>query len=162
MATPVLLTDQAIETIAAAVFEKAGAWVVEAYSDIDAPPRQFTSPTELAQYAKERLSKSKGSAFLFVNYPDMGGRAVKRTIQLKPGSVPGHEFRYTWEGWGLISIVLERGDHPNSSSRVAANSERRAAKWESTYHEWAPPSTWNWKAVASHASRLKRVLSKVT
>jgi hypothetical protein len=161
MATPVVLTDQAIESIAAAVFDKPDAWVVEAYSDFDMPPRQFTSPAELAQYAKERLSKSRGLAFFFVIYPDMGGRAVRQTIQLKPGSVPGHKLRYTWEGWGLISILLERGDHPNSSSHVAANSERRAAKWESTYPKWDPPSTWNWKAVASHARRLQRVLSRV-
>jgi hypothetical protein len=161
MAAPIMLTDQVIESLAVAVFEKPAAWVVEAYSDFDAPPRQFTSPSELAQYAKERLSSTNASAFFFVIYPDMGGRAVRKTIHLKPGSVPGHKLRYTWEGWGLISIILERGDHPNRSSRIAANSEKRAAKWESTYPEWDSPRTWNWKAVASHVSRLKRVLSRV-
>ena len=156
-----LLTEQTIDAIAAAVFDRPDAWVVEAYSDYDAPPLKFESAAELAQYAKRKLAEPKGSAFVFVTYPDMFGAPVRRTIHLKPGSVPGHKLRYTWEGWGLISILLEGGDQRSRHSHVAANSEKRAAKWQSTNPNLDPPSTWNWKAVAGHVRRLQRVLKKV-
>jgi hypothetical protein len=154
------LTDEAIDAIATAVFDPPDAWVAEAYSDFDVPPRQFRSAIELTAYAKERLSKSRGSASFFVTYPDTGGRAVLQTIHIKAGNVPGKALRYTWEGWGLISVVLTRGDQPNDVSRITANSEKRAAKWASTYPTWDPVSTWNWKAVAKHSRRLQRVLDR--
>ena len=161
MASSGVLSDQAIQSIAAAVFQCADPWVVEAYSDFDVLPLQFEAPEALAQYARRKLAKPKGSAFLFVTYPDMGGMAVRQTIELKPGSIPGHKLRYTWEGWGLISVLLERGDRPNGISEISANSEARANKWRSTYPSWDPPGTWNWKAVASHTRRLQRVLKRV-
>lgn len=154
------LTDEAIDAIATSVFDPPDAWVAEAYSDFDVPPRQFRSAHELATYAKERLSKSRGSASFFVNYPDTGGRAVRQTIHIKPGCVPGKVLRYTWEGWGLISVVLIRGDQPNDISRITANSEKRATRWESTYPTLEPASAWNWKAVAKHSRRLQRVLDR--
>ena len=161
MASSAVLSDQAIQVIAAAVFQGADPWVAEAYSDFDTLPLQFRAPEELALYASKRLAKPKGSAFFFVTYPDMSGRAVRQTIKLKPGSTPGNKLRYTWEGWGLISVLLERGDRPHGFSRISANSERRANKWRSTYTSWDPPETWNWKAVASHTRRLQRVLKTV-
>lgn len=159
MAVP--LTEQAIDAIASAVFEKPGALVLEAYSDLDKEPRQFASAQEFAHHVKDKISRPRESAFVFVVYPDMAGRAVRKTIHLDPAKVPGHSVRYTWEGWGLISIHLERGDAPRTTSRVAANSAKRAAKWASTYPDWEPPSTWNWKAVESHARRLQRVLKNL-
>lgn len=160
MAAASILTDEAIDAIATAVFHAPDAWVAEAYSDFDVLPRQFGTASEMAVYAKERLSRSRGSASFFVTYPDTGGRAVRQTIHIKPDSVPGNALRYTWEGWGLISVVLTRGDQPNDISRITANSERRAAKWESTYPTLEPASTWNWKAVAKHGRRLQRVLGR--
>ena len=160
MAAASILTDEAIDAIAAAVFDAPEAWVAEAYSDLDVLPRQFGAAGDLAAYAKGRLSRPRGSASFFVTYPDMGGHAVLQTIHIKPGSVPGNALRYTWEGWGLISIVLTRGDQPYDISRISANSERRAAKWESTYPTLQTASTWNWKAVAKHSRRLRRVLER--
>lgn len=155
-----MLTDAAIDAIATAVFDMPDAWVAEAYSEVDVPPRQFGTAGDMADYAKQRLSRANGSASFFVTYPDMAGRAVRQTIQLKPGSKAGNALRYTWEGWGLISVVLTRGDQPHDLPRISANSEKRAAKWEPTYPHLEPASTWNWKAVAKHARRLQRVLDR--
>ncbi|MCU1251972.1 MAG: hypothetical protein JWQ49_5001 [Edaphobacter sp.] len=98
--TEVQLTDAAICKIGAAVFEKPGAQVLEAYSEFDKEPRQFRSAPALVECIKERLLSPLGGAFFFVIYPDMGGRAVRKTIHLDPAKVPGHPIRYTWEGWG--------------------------------------------------------------
>jgi hypothetical protein len=154
------LTDSAIAAFAAAVFEKPDPWVAEAYSDFDAEPLQFGSAGDIVTFTQRKLAVPKGLAFFFVVYPDMRGRAVRETIRLKPGTVPGHELRYTWRGWGLISIQLTTADP--SRSRVAANSLARALKWQSTYPGLDPPSSWEWKAVASHTRRLQRVLKSVT
>jgi hypothetical protein len=42
-----------------------------------------------------------------VVYPDMAGRPIRKEMHLKPNSIPGETFRYTWEGWGLISVIFE-------------------------------------------------------
>lgn len=154
------LTDEAIEAIGAAVFAKSGAQVLEAYSEFDQEPQQFHSAENLVEFIKLKLSVPRGTAFFFVIYPDMGGRAVKETIHIDSDKVPGHALRYTWQGWGLISVILQNGDGPNRVSRISANSEKRAEKWAPTYPELEPPATWNWKAVASHERRLQRVLRK--
>lgn len=156
-----ILTDLAIDSIAAAVFEKPGVEVLEAYSDFELTPRRFESAQQLVRFIKERLSVPKGIAYFFVVYPDMAGRATRKTINLKPGSVPGKTVRYTWEGWGLISVILEYADQFNRCSRVAANTRKRAEKWESMYPEMESPDVWNWSAVEGHARRLRRVLKRV-
>jgi hypothetical protein len=157
-----LLPDSAIKTMAAAVFARPDPWVSEAYSAFDVEPRQFSSTDELADYIRTTVAEPRGLAYFFVLYPDMAGRAVRETIRLKPGSVPGHKLRYTWQGWGLISVQLVRDDQLDYPSRVSANSLARAEKWASTKPSWDLPSTWNWKAVTSHARRLQRVLNSVT
>lgn len=107
---PPELTDSAVAALAAAVFEKPGAWVAEAYSGYDSEPLLFNSASEMAGFAQRTLAVPKGLASFFVVYPDMRGCAVRETIRLKPGSVPGHELRYTWQVWGLISIQLSRDE----------------------------------------------------
>lgn len=139
------------------MFEKPDPWVAEAYSRFDAEPLLFSSSEDVAAYMRRTLAQSRSLAFFFVVYPDMNGRAVRETIHLKPGSVPGHTLRYTWGGLGLISVQLAR---EGVGSRVAANSQARAEKWASTYPDWDGPSVWNWKAMASHTRRLKRVLKR--
>lgn len=139
MSGPVIFDEEAISAVSEAVFVKPDAWVVEAYSEFDQKPRRFRSASDLSKYIRSKLIQPKGLAFVFVTYPDMGGRAARQTIKLKPGSVPGHKRRYTWQGWGLISIQLQCGDNSDAISRVTANSEKRALKWQSTYPELDPP-----------------------
>ena len=158
-----MLSDSAIAAMAAAIFDKPEPWVSEAYSQFDAEPVRFESADELADYLRATVSRPRGHAFVFLTYPDMGGRPVRETIHLKNGgTLDGHKLRYTWQGWGLISVQLTRDVQPGAISRVAANSQARAEKWSSTYPQWDLPSTWNWKAVTSHTRRLQRVLKRVT
>ncbi len=159
-----MLTDQAIDAVAAAIFDKPNPWVAEAYSQYDAKPLRFGSTSELAEYLRKTVAMPRGHAFVFVTYPDMMGRPVRETIHLKiDGSPNPPKLRYTWQGWGLISVQLTRDTQPGAVSRIAANSQSRAEKWAaSTYLHWDPPNTWNWNAVTSHARRLQRVLKRVT
>lgn len=152
--------SEAVDALAAAVFEGRDPWVAEAFSAFDKKPLQFSSASELAGFATRKLAAANGLAYCFVVYPDMRGRAVRETIRLKPGSVPGHRLRYTWQGWGLISLQLA-AEEAGMSSRIAVNSEARAKRWASTEPSWDSPATWNWSAVASHARRLQRVLKQV-
>jgi hypothetical protein len=155
------LTAHAIDLIAAAVFSKPGAEVLEAYSDHDREPLGFRSATELADYAKEKVLTQRALAFVFVRYPDMRGSAILDTIYLRPGAVTNHRRRYTWQGWGLISVQLQGGGSPHPRSRVSANSKARALKWAPTQPGWAPPTTWDWNAIQRHTRRLQRALNEV-
>lgn len=155
------MNKDAIAAIASAVFDKPVAQVIEAYSSYDRDPREFSSAHELTDYIIPKLADPLGHAFLYVVYLDMEGRANRKTIFLNQEAVQGHHVRYTWEGWGLISIIIERGDDPRRKSRVSANSEKRAVKWMPTYPEWEPPSVWNWKAVSRHAGRLARAIERL-
>ena len=155
------ISDSAIDSIAAAVFARPSPIVVEAYSELGRLPRSFTSAPQLAQYVRSQLSHPKGLAYVFVVYPDMGGSPTRRMINLDPAACPGHTTRYTWDGFGLISLQLQNPDGPVSRSRVSANSQKRASAWASTYPKWQHPDIWNWKAVESHTRRLQRVLKKV-
>jgi len=155
------ITSSAVDAIAAGVFAKPDPFVVEAYSAPDQEPLGFKSRDELADYMKAEVLKPRGLAYVFVVYPDMGGRPVRKTIQLDPHHCPGQKLRYTWDGWGLISVQLH-GPEQFRMSRIAANSAARAKAWASTYPEWSSPDDWNWKAVESHTRRLQRILKKVT
>lgn len=156
-----ILSPEAVNSIAEAIFAKPGVRVVEAYSDFDVIPREFSSASEVAAYARECAQRPNGLLHLFVHYPDMGGRLVRETIRLKPGAVPGHSLRYTWNGWGLIAVQLYLSNKPSLLSRIVANSEVRASGWADTYPEVDAPDTWRWSAVKSHVRRLQRVLKRV-
>ena len=147
-----------IKTLSEAVFSKPNPLVVEAYSDYDKEPREFGSSRELIEYTNQKLLVPKTHIHLFLVYPDMGGEIRKRRIQLNSEKAQGHTFRYTWDGWGMISIQL----HPGSPqlSGVNANSESRAQKWFKTSPEFGAIEAWNWRVVESHKRRLQRVFKK--
>ncbi|GAB6140504.1 hypothetical protein JCM14076_12330 [Methylosoma difficile] len=153
------ISESGIDCLAEAVFVVENPQVVEAYSEYDLEPIYFSSSSELSNYIKHKLALPKGLAYIYVVYPDMEGQAIKRKIELNPLKVPNHKFRYTWEGWGLISIQVASTEIGLPSS-VNANSEARAIKWEHTNREIDPPSLWNWAAVKRHTSRLRRILKK--
>ncbi len=152
------LTDTEITSFANAVFDTPGVDVLEAYSIYGKVPRQFESAIELVQYINESLSTRKGMAYFFVVYPDMVGRAIRKKIHLKHDAVPGESFRYTWEWWGLISVIFDYPDQRVRKHCVSANSKKRAEKWSATYPEWPTPDTWNWPAVERHTRRLRRAM----
>jgi len=146
-------------TLSAAVFDKPNPKVVEAYSEFDSEPQEFKSSSELTEYMEQRLLVPKSYVDLFVVYPDMHGECIKRKIELNSKKIQKRGYRYTWDGWGMISIQL----HPNSHqlSGVNANSEKRALKWEGIYPEFGSVKTWDWKRVESHKRRLQRVFKKI-
>ncbi len=154
------ISENGIDCLAEAVFAVDNPQVVEAYSEYDLEPISFSSSLELSSYINRKLSVPKGLAHIFVVYPDMEGNLIKRTIELNSLKVPNHKFRYTWEGWGLISIHVASPEF-GLPSCVSANTEARAIKWTPTRHEIDPPSLWNWAAVKKHTSRLQRVLKKL-
>jgi len=139
------------------VFAKPEPFVVEAYSTPGEEPLFFRSPQALADYVQLQLATPRGSAFFFVVYPDMLGVPVQQTIRVKTPSPVNAQIRFTWSGWGLISVQLYSGDRVGMS-RITANSSKRAAAWASTYPELRPPETWDWKAVERHVRRLQRIL----
>jgi hypothetical protein len=159
ISTPI--TEVAVDAITSGVFAKPDPLVVEAYSAPDQEPLKFTSHESLSRYVNLQISQPRGLAFVFVVYPDMGGRPVLETIHLDPQHCPGQKLRYTWNGWGLISIQLYGRDQYRMS-RIAANSAARANAWRTTYPAWTAPDLWNWRAVESHTRRLQRILKKVT
>jgi hypothetical protein len=161
MGATIPLTPSAVDLIAAGVFSKPAPLVIEAYSAPDQEPLSFSSQSELTAYFETQISDPRGLAFVFVVYPDMRGRPVRKTIHLDPKHCPGQKLRYSWDGWGLISIQLY-GAQRFRMSRIAANSAARASAWASTYPEWSSPNEWDWKAVASHTRRLQRIFKKVT
>lgn len=99
MVVTTALTTSAVDLIAAGLFAKSDPLVVEAYSEPDRKPLGFSSATELATYISTQIAEPRGLAFVFVVYPDMRGRPVRKTIQLDPKHCPGQKFRYTWDGW---------------------------------------------------------------
>lgn len=157
MDTSKTLSENAINAIAAAVFAKPEPFVVEAYSELGEEPLFFRSPQSLADYVKRRLSASNSHASLVVVYPDMLGIPVQEKILLKAESPYEGQVRFTWSGWGLISVQLFSGKNVGMS-RITANSSNQAAKWASTYPELSSPDTWDWKAVERHVRRLQRVI----
>lgn len=154
------LSNEGIDAIASAIFDRPAPFVVEAYSAYDREPLAFDNAGLMTDYVRDCLASKDAFAYLFVVYPDMAGCASKKTIRLNPAKTDGHTFRYSWSGWGLIQVQLSNRPAPNHESRIASSSEKRAIAWAHTYPELPAPSTWNWKAVASHTRRLKRVLAQ--
>jgi hypothetical protein len=155
------ITPSVVDAVAMGVFAKPDPFVVEAYSAPDQEPKRFNTQRDLAEYMKAEVARPRGLAFVFVVYPDMSGKPVRKTIHLDPKHCPGQTLRYTWDGWGMISIQLH-GSEQFQMSRIAANSVARANAWAPTHPEWSTPDVWNWKAVESHTRRLQRILKKVT
>ncbi|WP_417357253.1 hypothetical protein [Gallaecimonas pentaromativorans] len=153
------ISKEGIRDLCEAIFAFDNPFVVEAYSEFDKKPLSFSHEIELEKYISEKIDKPKGMAYIFVVYPEMAGKACIKKINLNSKKVSDRKFRYTWEGWGLIAVQIASPDL-GIKSNINANSEARAKKWENTYSEFEPPSTWNWKEVTKHKNRLKRVLKK--
>lgn len=147
-----------VKALCSAVFYKPRPTVVEAYSEFDQEPLIFREESDLDAYIERRFSQPKSHVHIIIVYEDMGGSIKKRKIELNGNKFKQHTFRYTWDGWGLISLQLHL-ESPHLSG-VSANSESRALKWFPTHPEFGPVDEWNWNAVQSHTRRLQRVFKK--
>ena len=155
-----ILDVSGIEVFVTAVFAKSNPLVLEAYSEFDKDARQLRSAAELAGFIRTTFLGKNRSAHFFVVYPDMLGKPMRKTIHLEPAKMPEGLVRYTWNGWGLISVTLHAHAKALSKSAVTSNSEARARAWASSNLEWPSPDAWDWKAVEKHTRRLQRVLRK--
>lgn len=153
------ISKEGVRELCEAIFAVDDPTVVEAYSDYENEPLSFDHVVDLENYINDKLRNPKGLAHFYVVYPEMEGKAILRKIALDSKRVSGNKFRYSWEGWGLITVQISAPEL-SIKSNINANSEARAKKWEGIYPEFEPPSTWNWKAVTKHKNRLKRVLKK--
>lgn len=153
------ISNEGVRDICESIFSIDNPLVVEAYSECDVKPLAFKTSGDLEQYILKKIADPKGLAHLFIVYPEMKGKARLKKIKFNPKQVPEHRYRYTWDGWGMITVQIVGSDF-GMSSNIRANSEARAKKWAPTYPEFESPSTWDWKVVTKHKNRLKRVLKK--
>ncbi len=153
------ISKETIRKVCEAIFAVEDPKVAEAYSAFDQMPVEFTNALALEEYISQKLENPKGLADLIVVYPGMNGRAELKKIELNKSKYPNYKFRYTWDGWGLISVQLASSDL-GIRSEISANTEARAAKWASTHPEFGAPSSWNWTEVTKQKNRLSRVLKK--
>lgn len=154
-------TDEAVETLAFAIFEPGEVTVVEAYSTFGGELISFRSHQELAEYVRAQRDAPGQSAHVAIRYRDMGGDLLRLRQPLDPMKSQGHTYRYSAAGWGLIWVRLEWRQSP-AGSFISANSEKRAMAWAPTHPELGAPEQWNWAAVSRHLRRLRRVLKLAT
>jgi hypothetical protein len=132
--------------------------IFEAYSEYGCELETFESPVSLEEYLFRKLIQGRPSCGFGIWYPSCGGRVEKERIQLNPEACNGHRFRYSVGGWGLFQLQFDFKHDPLVGCRIAVNSEKRASKWESIYHEWNGVETWNWRVIEKHERRLMRTL----
>jgi hypothetical protein len=155
MGNPV--SDEAVESIADAIFKERPATVVEAYSEFGQELIELHTAKDFCTYARSKR-KSDGYIHLAVQYPDMAGKITRTLIELDPSKCNGHTFRYRSQGWGLVWVYLNLSPTGKLESFISANSEKRAVAWAPTYPDMEAPSTWHWPSVSRHLRRLRRAL----
>ena len=83
-------------------YAEGGCQAFEAYSGFDRELRRFPAAASVA--ALQSLGTSPGGPHLALWAPAVSPSPAVRRITLKPGAVPGHSFRFTAEGAGLITL----------------------------------------------------------
>lgn len=90
---------------------------------------------------------------------EMEGKQIEKKISLEPKKCKGFQYRYSLEGWGLISLQLKKLD---STYKVTCggNSQKRAEKWFDTYPQLGDPKFWHWQVVESCRRAINRMIKK--
>ena len=151
-----------LDRVLEAVFKDGNPIVKEAYSEFDSQTKTFLDIDTLRDDMKFSPGQKKTFFYYAIYYPDSKGVVFEKRINLNPGAVEGHSFRYCQEGWGLILLQCDFGKYPKVECRIAVNSAERANKWSGTYPEMQSPNDWDWKVVNRHAGRLVRLLRKMS
>jgi hypothetical protein len=121
--------------------------VLESYSTIGSKLRTDLSREELLEDIKTIKHSLQYS--LFANRFD--GKFQIRVIHLNAGGT-----RETVDGWGLISLQIQKSENFIEYD-FTANSEKRAKNWESTNPNWGPVRMWNWTEIERTLRKLKRL-----
>jgi hypothetical protein len=146
------------EPILQFIFDSLDCRVLEAYSGFDCDLKEFFSVDELSRKIKLGDCSSKAPARHLVLWPIAASDNVRiQRIDLDPAGKLG-AYRYTAEGWGLISLQLggisPKGLHP---SRTNHNTEKRALKWTDVLEDtFGAPSAWDWRIVTRTSNKLNR------
>ncbi|MBN5052017.1 hypothetical protein [Stenotrophomonas sp. LMG 10879] len=148
-----------IEAVATAVFKRGPSLVTEIYSAPGDNLQRFESADELCSYAESLRHVRGGTLFVGVQYPEMGGVVSTREYELTKGPDSGKPRSHAG-GWGLIHVLLPVSRDASSTARIYVISERSALGRERGGVRFSPVRDWNWKAIESHARRLKRVLKE--
>src|SRR2546426_11648858 len=87
----------------------------------------------------------------------------QRRIALVPAKCQGATFRWTIEGWGLITMQLGGSSLVGLvASHTNHNSAERARKWEQTLNRTlGSVSAWDWPEVSRVSRRLNRQIRKL-
>lgn len=136
------------------IFEQPGWQLWELTSSGEQPLRLFATMGELRASFPSVIEATAAHHF-HLYAPEMGGSVTHRRIELRRGAT----FRYASEGWGLIQLYTGAlRDAHLSACHTNHNSERRALTWAVHSPTLAPPSAWNWSAVARISGRLNRFI----
>ena len=136
--------------------------VYEAYSAFDGTTKVFVDEHALAGHVFAlRASGSKFFDFSF-HFPEVGGEVSTVRFALQPAKCGGATWREKTQGWGLISIQITDQPEAVSKCSVSVNSEKRAYAWAETLKDLGDPGRWDWKAVDRQASRIIRVLRRLS
>jgi len=154
----VLVPRSRLPKLTHAVFAVEQPEIYEAYSAYEREPRQFTVAEQLDSLMLDGGPDPKAHLDLAVWYPSCGGRVEKKLIYLQPEKCGGHTFRYSIAGWGIFRLQCDFRPDSLVECRIAVNTHKRAAKWETHYPEWLAVEAWNWPAVEKHERRLLRKL----
>jgi hypothetical protein len=161
MQTTQTISEKQLQEIVVAIYDQGPVVVKQAYSDLDAAPREFVDAEALI----DELRFRPGQKFLFssyaIYYPEAKGYIYEERITLKPGSCGDHTFRFSQEGWGLIHLQCNFRNHPKIECRIAVNTETRAGNWSDTIPALRSPDLWDWRVVNKKAGKLIRLLKKL-
>ncbi|MHA7059515.1 hypothetical protein ACWGOQ_0019980 [Aquimarina sp. M1] len=159
MEKTVSIQRQKVDDIIKLAFKIGEVRIFESYSDMDEEIIEIKNYSNYLDYFQESINKKKKYIAFGLYYEEAAGYwQIQKTV-LDPEYCDGKTFRYTIEGWGIIYIQLDLTEE-QIECRIAANTEKRTQKWESTHPELKSPDLWNWKIVASKARKLIRELKK--
>ena len=141
-------------------FAEPGLQVLEVDSEFDRELRRFTDRDAIAALpALGHDERGDGFAFQFALWtPAVMKFPRVRRVDLKPGAVPGHTFRFTIESAGLIVLQCGgRHDGVLTTSKLGWFTEAGARKRAADALE---PDAVDWTAHRRLTSRLRYHLTK--
>ena len=145
------------------LFREGRCEVFESYSEFEQPLAQFASTTEVLKVFERRHTNGRrvDSVGLALYVAGSGPQPIIRHIALNPSSCGGATFRFTLEGWGLISIILQTAsDSGLRCSHTNHNSRLRAEKWTQVSDRLGSPDDWDFAKVTSYSARMNREIMK--
>lgn len=138
-----------------AVFDLGLFRVFEAGSEPDRELREFHTIHEAVN--------GPGGRHLMLFVVGSGPEPMARRIAFLPGVAGDARFRYTCEGWGLVSLHYggPTGMQQLRWSRASHNTQKRAAAWAASTPRFGDPAAWNWPTITSVSGKLNRVIRRM-